>query len=310
MINIKEVTYSPWGRCLRLCDGINEAFVTLDFGPRVIRFSPIGRENMFFEDIEDNVNGLAFEKESIEMFGKDKGIWHIRGGHRMWTSPEQFPETYYPDNAPVSYEIIENGVILTPPEQAERGLSFSFEMTMPEENCFHIVHKIKNTGSAPITLAPWALTVLAPGGCELIPVATHEETLLDNRHFVLWRHTKMMDPRVSWGDKYIRLSHDATVPEKFKFGTLSQHGWAAYFNRGNVFVKYFDTNEDMPHPDRNCNFETFTAKDMLECESIGILSKLFPGDEVCHSECWCMYTDVAFPETDEDADIFVKNYVE
>lgn len=309
MVRIEETTYSPWGRCLRMCDGSNEALITLDFGPRVIKFAAHGHENMFFEDIDDNVNGADFEEESFKLFGHDKGIWHIRGGHRLWTSPEQFPETYYPDNAPVSYELIENGVLLTPPEQTERGLSFTFEITMPEENCFHIVHKIKNTGTEKNTLAPWAITVLAPGGCEIIPVPVHKE-LLDNRHFVLWRHTSINDPRVSWGDKYIRLSHDGTTDAKFKFGTLSEHGWAAYFNRGDVFVKHFETTEDMPHPDRNCNFETFTAQDMLECESLGPLSELHPGDEVSLSECWCIYTGVSLPSTDDETDIFVKNFIE
>ena len=310
MIEISEVNYAPWGRCVRVSDGKNELFATLDFGPRIIRFSAVGRENMFFEDKNDVINANAFAKESAELFGSEKGVWHIRGGHRLWISPEYVPETYYPDNEPVSYEKIENGIRLFPPAQKGTNLQLSMEITMPEENCTHIIHKIENIGTNPTTIAPWALTVLSPGGEEIIPVPDREELVLENRHFVFWSYTKMNDYRITWGDKYIRLRQDPGATYKFKFGTLSQHGWAAYFNHGDCFVKYFDTAEDRPHPDRNCNFETFTSAPMLEMESIGVLTELNPGDSVSHSECWSYYTDIALPATDEETDEFVKKIVE
>ncbi len=309
MIEISEVKYAPWGRCVRVSDGKNELFATLDFGPRIIKFSAIGRENMFFEDKNDVINAEDFKEDCYKFFGSENGLWHIRGGHRLWMSPELFPETYYPDNEPVVYEKLENGIRLLPPAQKNTNLQFSIEVTMPEENCVHLVHKIENIGSKSVTLAPWALTVLSPGGTEIMPVPDRQ-AILENRHLVFWTYTKINDPRVTWGDKYIRLCQNPEDTSKFKFGTLSQHGWAAYFNHGDCFVKYFDTDEDKPHPDRNCNFETFTSNPMLEMESIGVLTELLPGEAVSHSECWSYYTDIALPETDEETDEFVKKIVE
>ena len=125
MVEISEVKYGEWGNCIRLSDGVNELFATLDFGPRIIRFSAIGKDNMFFEDKDDNFNAESMKEESGKYYGTDKGVWHIRGGHRLWVSPEYVSPTYYPDNAPVSYEQIETGIILTPPPQKENGLQFS-----------------------------------------------------------------------------------------------------------------------------------------------------------------------------------------
>ncbi len=310
MLEISEVKYGQWGNCLRVCDGKNEVLATLDFGPRIIRFSAVGRENIFFEDENDVINAFAYEEESNKRFGSELGVWHIKGGHRLWISPEIVPDTYYPDNEPVSYEKIENGVRLVPPAQRGIKLQMTIDLTMPDDNCVHLVHRIENVGSKATSLAPWAMTVLSPGGTEIIPVPDRYFPLLENRHFVLWSYTKMGDSRITWGDKYIRLRQDKDSKQNFKLGTLSQHGWAAYFNHGDVFVKYFDTSEDKPHPDRNCNFETFTSNYMLEMESIGELKELAPGDVVTHSECWSYYTDVALPKNDEETDLFVKNIVE
>ncbi len=310
MLEISEVKYGQWGNCVRLCDGRNELLATLDFGPRIIKFCALGKENMFFEDKNDEINGYDFENETSKTYGKDSGVWHIRGGHRLWKSPEGLPDTYYPDNKPVSYEKIENGIRLLPPPQKEINLQFSMEITMPEENCTHIVHTIRNIGDKPVTLAPWALSVLSPGGTEIFPVADRPAPFLGNRHFVFWQYTRMNDKRATWGDKYIRLRQDSDAEVNFKVGTLSQHGWAAYFNHGDVFVNYFDVNDGLPHPDHDCNFETYTGKYMLEMESLGVLSELAPGEAVSHNECWSYYTDVALPANDEETDLFVKNIVE
>ena len=310
MVEITEVTYGQFGRCVRLCDGRNELLATLDFGPRIIRFCALGSENIFFEDVNDAINAEANADEFAALYGADAGVWHIRGGHRLWKSPERCPETYFPDNAPVSYEKTENGIKLIPPVQHGTNFQFSMEVTMPEENCVHIVHTIKNLSDMPVSLAPWSLSVLSPGGTEIFPVPTRKVHYVGTRHLVFWQYTKMNDPRVTWGDKYIRLRQDSEDTTNFKMGMLSEHGWAAYFNHGDAFVKYFDTNEGLPHPDRDCNFETFTNRHMLEMESLGVLRELQPGAEVSHSECWSYYTDVALPANDEETDAFAKKYVE
>ncbi len=309
MVQISEEIYGQWGKCVRLSDGKNELFATLDFGPRIIKFSAIGKENMFFEDTDDKINFLDSKDITDNLFGDDKGVWHIRGGHRLWINPET-DYTYYPDNNKVKYEKVENGIRLIPPVEITNDIQKVIEITMSEDNCVHVVHKITNVGTKETELAPWGLTVLSPGGTEIFPVPTPEETNLAYRSLVIWKYTYLDDKRVKWGKKYISLKQDENATTNFKVGQLSQQGWAAYFNHGDVFVKYFDTALDKVHPEGNTNFHTYTSKFMLEMESLGELKKLKPNETVVHKECWCYYCEVDIPDSECEIDKFVKEYIE
>ena len=98
MIEKKEIQYENYGRCLEIKNNKVRLVVTLDFGPRIIRYSFIDGENILFEDRERVFKELNPQME--EVYGKGKP-WIIYGGHRLWKSPENMPETYYPDNNPV-----------------------------------------------------------------------------------------------------------------------------------------------------------------------------------------------------------------
>ena len=63
-------------------------------------------------------------------------------------------------------------------------------------------------------------------------------------------------------------------------------GAVGYLNGGTLFVKRFGLEPGKAYPDHGCNFETFTNEDMLECESLGPLVDLAPGQQVEHVEHW------------------------
>jgi len=309
MLEICEKQYGNWGRCVCLSDGKIEMLITLDFGPRIISFGPVGGENILFEDKEDKSNAYAYKEASDKLFGAESGVWHIYGGHRLWVSPESVPETYYPDNEPVDYKKIENGIILTPPPQKGVNFQLSMEITMEKDNSFKIIHKVQNIDKVSKTYAPWALTVMSQNGTAVVPVPTRETGLIENRHLVLWPYTKMTDPRVTWGDKYIVLKQDPENEDKFKLGQLSQHGWIAYFNHGGVFVKKFDINEDEKHPDRNCNTELFTSSLMLEAESIGVYGEVAPNMTAIHTEYWSYFCSAEIPANEAEMDTFAEKFI-
>ena len=291
MITIEEVSYGKWGRCVRLSNGSIELLATLDFGPRVIRFGYIGGTNMFCEDVnvESSASGPEFDKH----YGEG-ATWYIRGGHRLWTSPEGDPRSYYPDNDPVAYEKIENGIILTPPEQKWTQLQMQIKITMcPETDNVTVDHYITNTGAWTVEFAAWGLTVLAKNGIEIVPQPTKDTGLLGNRVLGLWPYTKMTDERVFWGDKYITLKQNPDIDRKFKLGINSEHGFAAYILDGNMFIKRFEVNEDGNYPDGGMSFETFTNSLMLEMESVGELTKLSTGEKLSLTERWEMVKDVS-----------------
>lgn len=300
MIQLAEGEYKAFGKCLTISNGSAEVVVTLDIGPRIIRFAAIGGANVMMEDTERKINKLEFAPDFAQKFGEDKGVWYIYGGHRLWTSPEELPRSYYPDNEPITYEKVAGGAKFTAPVQKWTQLQFSVTVTLSEtDNSVHILHEITNLGAWSAEFAPWALSVLAPGGMEVVPMPQRKTGLLSNRNLVLWDYTRMNDDRVYWGDKYITLRQDSNAGEAFKIGIDSEHCWAAYFNHGDLFIKTFENDPSAKYPDGGCNFETYTCDRFLEMESLGALKSTAPGETVTHTENWRLISDVPCPPCDE-----------
>ena len=117
----KEVTdYKEFGKVLRISDDITEVLVTLDFGPRIIKYSYINGENI----MNDTAHAVSsFKGKDFDDYYYKGAEFNIYGGHRLWVSPESKPETYYPDNDRVNYTLTENGAIFTPKAQKENGLA-------------------------------------------------------------------------------------------------------------------------------------------------------------------------------------------
>jgi hypothetical protein len=175
-------------------------------------------------------------------------------------------------------------------------------------------------GDRPTTLAPWALTVMAPGGVEIIPLppkkphpglpsqAKSPRDYEPNQQVVLWPFFDFTDPRWSFGSRYITLRQDATRGPT-KIGLAHRLGWVAYHNRGTLFVKRFAW-DALPYPDHGCNFETFSNEDMLEIESLGPMGELRPGAKVELTETWELFPLAADLHSEADIDTHVLPLVE
>ncbi len=87
------VPYAGWARNLRIANADVEMIVTLDVGPRVIRYAAPGGPNLF--------------GETADQLGKSgEPHWMPRGGHRLWTAPEDKTRTYAPDNRAVEHRVL------------------------------------------------------------------------------------------------------------------------------------------------------------------------------------------------------------
>ncbi len=293
-VTIKKVAYRGWKNCCRISNGKVELIVTTDVGPRVIRFGSIGGQNLF--------------KEYAAFLGKRGGKkWVNYGGHRLWHAPEDEKRTYCPDNSPVTVEQCAGQVRFIQPVETMTGIQKEIDIKLaPNCACVNVVHRLRNTGAWPVELAPWALSVMAPGGTCVIPLparGTHPKDLLPGNMLTLWRYTDMSDRRWTWGRKYILLRQD-TSPKSTpqKFGALVTDGWAGYALNGQLFVKKFACVAGASYADYGCNFETFTNHEMLEVETLGAFTKIEPGQVVEHAETWSLFDNVPAPECDRDVD--------
>jgi hypothetical protein len=230
-------------------------------------------------------------KETLGKTGDKE--WNNYGGHRLWHAPEAMPRTYWPDNSPVKHEWNGTTLKLIPSAETGNGIQKEIEVTMaPNQNTVKVMHRLINLNPWDIELAVWCLSVMAQNGRGIFPqeeFRRHEDYLLPARPMVLWHYTQMADPRWTWGNKYIQLKQDPNAKSKQKVGILNKQGWAAYYLKGDLFIKQFDVSPGATYPDYGCNTETYTDWNMIEIESLGPLTKLAAnGGKAEHTETWTL----------------------
>ncbi len=301
-ISIKEIVYKEYGKCVEISNGSVDVVVTVDVGPRVIRFGFLGKENEFCEALE----------ETTPLDKPMEGVWKILGGHRLWHSPENNPRSYIPDDVPVEWCKIENGIKVK--QKVEPWVQIEKEMEITLAACcdrVRVVHRLTNRNAWPVEFSAWALTVVAPGGKEIVPQPKRDTGLLGNRVLALWPYSKMNDHRIYWGDKYIVLQQDPATKQPIKFGINNEDGWAAYFNHGNLFIKRYMHQMGAKYPDFGVSYETYTTDYMLEMESLSPLTLVEPDATLCHVEEWELIGNVRMPSNDEaEIDEVVKAHIE
>lgn len=300
MADLQSIEYAGWKNCLLLQHNSLRLIVTLDVGPRIINLRHAGGDNLFKE----------FEAELGKTAGEE---FMLFGGHRLWHAPESIPRTYSPDFDPVAYSWDGESLKLQQVTEPATGIEKGMEVLFEPGNCVRVRHRLTNHNAWSVEFAPWCLTQLAAGGRAIIPqedYRSHPEHLYPARTMTLWHFTRMNDPRVQWGDRFIELREDASVNQKIKFGLLNKQGWAAYWNKGYLFVKTFGCRADETYADMGCNFEAFTMPGFLELESLGPLVSLAPEQAVTHDELWYVWECAHLPESDSELELAIQPYLE
>jgi hypothetical protein len=286
-VRMEKIPYGGWDNCLQIANGTVDLIITADVGPRIIRYGFTGQDNEMCE--VGSTMGLS---------GGDE--WRIYGGHRLWHSPESKTRTYEPDNSPVTWEEIPDGVRTEQPVEPMTGIMKEMEVTLsPDSTKVMVLHRLTNSGLRPLELSVWSISAMAQGGIEVVPQTGRDTGLLPNRLVSLWPYTRLNDPRVYWGDRHIILRHDPEIKEAFKFGISNEDGWAAYFNHGHLFIKYYEHIRKAPYPDFGASYETYTNDFMLEMETLSPLTLLQPRESAEHIEEWELFDGVPMPSVDE-----------
>lgn len=283
-VTIEKIDFRGWANSYRISNGEVEAIVTSDVGPRIMRYGFVGGQNFFKE----------FTAQ-LGHSGEDR--WQPRGGHRLWFAPEDPVKTYAPDNGPVHIDT-QGGVLqATAPVELLTGLEKRIVVKMAGSGTsVEVVHHIRNAGTEPFELAPWALTMLAKGGVGIHgfpPRGTHPEMLLPTNPLVMWAFTNLSDIRWKLLEKYLVLSQDPQNSMPQKLGSFNRDTWGAYLLNGELFVKRVRAEGAIAsYPDCGCSFETFTNADFLELETLGPMTRLQPGEGVTHTERWTAHRGV------------------
>jgi hypothetical protein len=290
-VKIESIDYKPFGRSVRISNGITDLVVTLDVGPRVIRYGFIGKKNVFLEN-----------NEAAVPIPELNGVWKIKGGHRFWHIPEDWPRNYVPDDSPVEYKEIKNGVTVIQEEPWTQVRKDMDVVLSPDSAEVLVHHKLTNKNAWPIECGIWGETACAAGGVGIAPMAKKDTGVVCNRVMSLWPYSDMADPRLYWGKDYIFMKQDANAKIPFKYGINQDEGWAAYINGGTMYVKEYVPVPDGKYPDYGCTFETYTSSVFLEVESLSPLKLLKPGEVMTHDEKWRLFENIETPKNEADAE--------
>ncbi|MEW6715057.1 MAG: hypothetical protein AB1306_08220 [Nitrospirota bacterium] len=287
-IKVQKISYGSWDNCIRIANGIVDLIVTTDVGPRIIRYGFVGRENMMCE-----------VESTLGLTGGDE--WRIYGGHRLWHSPESKKRTYEPDNNPVAWEETPEGIKTMQDVEVISKIKKEMEISLePGSNRVRIIHRLTNKSVWPLELSVWSISAMAAGGKEIIPQSRQDTGFLPNRLISLWPYTRLNDPRVRWGYKYIILQHDPAIKHPFKIGLTNNDGWAACFNHNQLFIKRYKHEMHAPYPDFGVSYETYVNDFMLEMETLSPLTLLKPDDFVEHIEEWELFDKIPMPSDSEE----------
>lgn len=298
-VKIEKVKYFNQSNCYKLSNDEVEVIATTDIGPRIIRYSFVGGENMLAE-----LGPGPTVKTEL-------GDWHPYGGHRLWHAPEVLPRSYVPDDKPVKMEQIgKNTISLTEDVEAPTNIQKMIMIHLDEQGTrVTVTHILTNKGLWPVELAPWALTIVNGGGTTIIPnepYISHDEKLLPARVMAIWHYTDFTDSRWTLGKKFIRLHTDEKIDQPQKIGVADKQGWAGYLRKNELFIKTFDYIEGETYPDHGCNCETYTAGTFMEIESLGPLKTLQPGASVTHVEHWNLFKGIDAGKTEDSLEAAIK----
>ena len=291
---LKTCTVGPHKNCVELTSGNMRLAITTEVGPRIIGCY-IGEKS--------KTNQFAVLPAKAT---HDNGFI-LYGGHRLWHAPEEYPTSYEPDNKPVLVTETESGVEFSIPADPLTKISRSILVEPLCGGFFMVTHTLTNCGIWPVEIAPWALSMMAPGGTAIIPQGTNKEgyPFYPDRQLNYWAYTSMRDSRIELGDEYIFFKNDPKANTSAKIGYNDCQGWIAYVNNGVALVKYFDVNEDGEYPDNGCSVESYTCSKFHEIETLGALETLEPGESVQHVEYWQGIDGLPEIKSDEDVEKYL-----
>ena len=252
---------------------IENEFLRLEYltttGPRII--------GLYAKGVEDNL----FAETPDTHWATPHGEYYLRGGHRMWTAPENSFYTCPEDGLQV---VEENGGVTLKGAVDASGLEKEIAFRL-DGNRVHLSHRVTWHGDEPIELAPWSITQLRLGGMGILPLPANADGLAPNRNVVLWPYSQIHDERLELHDDFLLL-HGKVAAEAIKIGNRNTHGWIACTLGDALFIKRFAIDAVGTYPDLGCNVEAYVRDVCIELEALGTLVTLNKHERAILDESW------------------------
>lgn len=285
---MKQETMTYAGlECIKLENANIALWLTISAGPRIIGLTLNGGDNLLAVlpgEVEKTPGGATYT---------------LRGGHRLWHAPEHPERTYVPDDAPLAVSPVAGGVCVSQPVENSTGIEKRMTVTLPDNRPRAVIdHMLVNRGVWPVTLAPWAITQLRPGGFAILPQPTTATGMLPNRRLALWPYTDVNSPHIQWGNDFLFV-HATMTENRLKMGWANPDGWLGYWLEDTLFVKAAAYQPPADYFDFGSSSECYCDARFIELETLGPKITLAPEEKVTHREVWSVYPNV--PLTADEA---------
>ena len=165
--------------------------VASEFGPRIT--------SLRLEGGDDVLARLGPEKSIVHV----RGTFHLRGGHRLWASPETPDITYAPDDHHCDVSTADGVLSVSAPADSA-GLVKEITLTA-DDTSLVVDHRIESSGEFSGSVAAWAITQFPLGGRIITPLIGEETEFSANRYLVMWPYSSIEDPRVTLADDVLEL---------------------------------------------------------------------------------------------------------
>lgn len=307
-MEVKETTFENYGNCVYVSNGIIEAVVTIDCGPRIIRLGFNGERNVLYNDLERkyflSVNGLEGNE--------DGGIFYYYGGHRLWlcSSRSAHLPIFRPDNSSVIYSVHSDGVQFTSAKQKQSEIETGFELVMGDDAAdIMIVHTAKNLTKEPLVFGLRPVTMFTAGGIMILPQSSDQTSLLNpNRSISLWPGTDIHDAQIHWGNRFITIGHGSGESNPLKLGISNPLGWGVYAMNDFTIMKHYVYTPQAPYADFDSSFEAGFRDDFVEMETLSPIFRVEPGQGIRHVENLSLFhtTNLVNPSNEDSVAQFIE----
>lgn len=293
-MEVREMHVKDFGKALKIRSSHVELILALEFGIRILKFSHIDEENIFYVNptLELPVSG---SNQKCKLYG----------GHRIWTSPESDPRTYWPEDKAVTVEISDQKVNVVAPTDAWSRIQKSLTLEFIDEG-----KAVKLTGSVtnkclwPLTFSTWTIKMMKENGLDIVPFSYRQDALEPYVRLIsAWPYTNMRDERVFWGDKFITLRQKAGAGTSFKLGVNNRHGWSSYVADKKMFVLESPFCSGEQYPDGDVSYEVFTNALFLEKECLSPLRTVQPEQNNTIVEIWRLFDNAEIRNPADEAEI-------
>ncbi len=278
-LNILEISYRNYGKCLRIANDVVEIIVTIEYGLRIAKYGYIGGKNHF--------------KESEILSNLDEEINIGIGGHTLEYATNS-KSLLVSNDGEVKYELIPHGVrfiqAVESDTKTQRVMEVYFEF---ESSKIVVLHRVYSLNLFDIDVSISGVTSMNREGIQIIPICKSGNMNLPRSCFVLWPYSNLKDSRVYFGERYVAMKTCEDNIKDFRIGFNDSLHYALYYSDREMFVKEFDIqSEKLGYPNNGCVYEAFISRDSIQMISNSVLYNLSCGNYIEHREVWTLFKDV------------------